>query len=78
MLLALVMHVLKRLEKARWLLWLLVVCFPLPLIAINMGWVAAEVGRQPWIVQGLLRTTRRRLAGRLRAARSGPRSASSA
>jgi cytochrome d ubiquinol oxidase subunit I len=57
MLLALVMHFLKRLEKARWLLWLLVVCFPLPLIAINMGWAATEVGRQPWIVQGLLRTT---------------------
>ena len=57
MLLALVMHILKRLEKARWLLWLLVVCFPLPLIAINMGWAATEVGRQPWIVQGLLRTT---------------------
>ena len=57
MLLALVMHVLKRLENARWLLWLLVVCFPLPLIAINMGWAATEVGRQPWIVQGLLRTS---------------------
>jgi len=35
----------------------LVVCFPLPLIAINMGWAATEVGRQPWIVQGLLRTS---------------------
>ena len=57
MLLALIMHVLKRLENARWLLWLLVACFPLPLIAINMGWAATEVGRQPWIVQGLLRTT---------------------
>jgi cytochrome d ubiquinol oxidase subunit I len=57
MLLALIMHVLKRLEKARWLLWLLVVCFPLPLIAINLGWAATEVGRQPWIVQGLLRTS---------------------
>jgi cytochrome d ubiquinol oxidase subunit I len=55
--LALIMHVLKRLEKARWLRWLLVVCFPLPLIAINMGWAATEVGRQPWIVQGLLRTS---------------------
>ncbi len=57
MLLALIMHLLKRLEKARWLLWLLVVCFPLPIIAINMGWTATEVGRQPWIVQGLLRTS---------------------
>jgi len=57
MALALLMHVLKRLENARWLLWLLVLCFPLPLIAINMGWAATEVGRQPWVVQGLLRTS---------------------
>jgi cytochrome d ubiquinol oxidase subunit I len=39
------------------MLWILVVSFPLPLLAINMGWVAAEVGRQPWVVQGLLRTS---------------------
>jgi len=57
MLLALIMHFLKRLESSRWMLWLLVVCFPLPIIAMNMGWTATEVGRQPWIVQGLLRTT---------------------
>ena len=57
MLLALVLLLLKRLEKARWMLWILVVSFPLPLLAINMGWVAAEVGRQPWVVQGLLRTS---------------------
>jgi cytochrome bd ubiquinol oxidase subunit I len=57
LLLALVMHYLKRLENARWLLWILVACIPLALLAINMGWVSAEVGRQPWIVQGLMRTT---------------------
>jgi len=57
MLLALVMQLLGRLEKARWMLWILVFSFPLPLIAINMGWTATEVGRQPWIVQGLLRTS---------------------
>jgi cytochrome bd ubiquinol oxidase subunit I len=57
MALALLLLVLKRLEKARWMLWILVVSFPLPLIAINMGWTATEVGRQPWIVQGLLRTS---------------------
>jgi cytochrome d ubiquinol oxidase subunit I len=34
------------------LLWSL----PLPLVACQLGWVAAEVGRQPWIVYGLLRT----------------------
>jgi len=56
MLVALVMQLLKRLENARWMLWILVVSFPLPLLAINMGWMATEVGRQPWIVQGLLRT----------------------
>jgi cytochrome d ubiquinol oxidase subunit I len=57
MLLALVLHVLKRLESSRWMLWLLVVCFPLPILAMNMGWTATEVGRQPWVVQGLLRTS---------------------
>jgi cytochrome bd ubiquinol oxidase subunit I len=57
LLLALVMHYLKRLENARWLLWLLVACIPLALLAINLGWMSAEVGRQPWIVQGLMRTT---------------------
>jgi cytochrome d ubiquinol oxidase subunit I len=57
MLIAVVMLALKRIEKARWVLWLLVICSPLPIVAIFLGWVAAEVGRQPWIVQGLLRTT---------------------
>jgi cytochrome d ubiquinol oxidase subunit I len=55
--LTLLMHVLKRLEKARWLLWLLIICVPLPIIATNLGWMAAEVGRQPWIVQGVMRTS---------------------
>jgi cytochrome d ubiquinol oxidase subunit I len=57
MALTLLLHVLRRLERARWLLWLLVVCVPLPIIASNLGWMAAEVGRQPWVVQGLLRTS---------------------
>ena len=57
MLVALALQLMKRLENARWMLWLLVVSFPLPLLAINMGWMATEVGRQPWIVQGLLRTS---------------------
>jgi cytochrome d ubiquinol oxidase subunit I len=52
----LIMHWRGRLERARWLLWVLMACIPLAILAINMGWTAAEVGRQPWIVQGLLRT----------------------
>ncbi|MBV9479758.1 MAG: cytochrome ubiquinol oxidase subunit I [Acidobacteria bacterium] len=40
----------------RWALWLLLLCVPLPYIANTAGWVSAEVGRQPWLVYGLLRT----------------------
>ncbi|MGC8737616.1 MAG: cytochrome ubiquinol oxidase subunit I [Candidatus Hydrogenedens sp.] len=40
----------------RWLLWIFVFSLPLPYIANMAGWIAAEVGRQPWIVQDLLRT----------------------
>lgn len=32
-------------------------CLPLPYIAIELGWVLAEVGRQPWIVYGMMRTS---------------------
>ena len=40
----------------RWLLWAFVLAIPLPYVANQVGWVTAEVGRQPWIVYGLLRT----------------------
>lgn len=43
--------------ESRWLLWLLVLSVLGPQIANQAGWFAAEVGRQPWIVQGLLRTS---------------------
>jgi cytochrome d ubiquinol oxidase subunit I len=43
--------------EKRWLLWLLVLSVLGPQIANQAGWFAAEVGRQPWIVQGLLRTS---------------------
>ncbi len=41
----------------KWFLTLLVISIPLPLAANQFGWVAAEVGRQPWIVYKLLRTS---------------------
>jgi cytochrome d ubiquinol oxidase subunit I len=41
----------------RWLLWLLALSVLGPQIANQTGWFAAEVGRQPWIVNGLLRTS---------------------
>jgi cytochrome d ubiquinol oxidase subunit I len=46
----------KRLVENRWYLMIMVAAIPLPYIAIEAGWVLAEVGRQPWIVYGLLRT----------------------
>lgn len=47
-----------RLEKDRWLLRTLVGIAPLGFIAIQAGWVVTEVGRQPWIIQGLMRTSK--------------------
>ena len=44
------------LERRRWFLWILVVSVVLPEMANQFGWAVAEVGRQPWIVYGLMRT----------------------
>jgi cytochrome d ubiquinol oxidase subunit I len=46
----------QRLERSRWFLWAAVATIPLPFLASIAGWVLTELGRQPWIVQGLLRT----------------------
>jgi cytochrome d ubiquinol oxidase subunit I len=45
-----------RLYQARWMLWILLLMFPFPYIANTAGWMTAELGRQPWLVHGLLRT----------------------
>ena len=45
-----------RLFNTTWALWPLMLSFPLPYIANIAGWVTAEIGRQPWLVYGLLRT----------------------
>ncbi|HLZ36017.1 MAG TPA: cytochrome ubiquinol oxidase subunit I [Nitrospira sp.] len=45
-----------RLFTANWLLWLLLLSAPFPYIATTAGWMTAELGRQPWLVYGLLRT----------------------
>jgi cytochrome d ubiquinol oxidase subunit I len=47
----------KKLFEKRWLLKLYIWSIPLPLAACQLGWITAEVGRQPWIVYGLLRTS---------------------
>ena len=38
------------------MLWILLFAFPAPYIANTMGWMSAELGRQPWLVYGVLRT----------------------
>ena len=45
-----------RLFRTQWLLWLLMLTAPFPYIATTAGWMTAELGRQPWLVYGLLRT----------------------
>lgn len=46
----------KKLFNQRWILWIYAIGVVLPVIANQLGWVSAERGRQPWIVQDLLRT----------------------
>ncbi len=45
-----------KLHTTNWLLWIVMVCFPFPFIANTVGWMTAELGRQPWLVYGLMRT----------------------
>ena len=45
-----------RLEETRWYLWCAFLAFPAGFVAVLTGWITAEVGRQPWVVWGLLRT----------------------
>ncbi len=46
-----------KLFETRWALWPLLLSFPLPYIANTAGWMTAEIGRQPWLVYGLIRTS---------------------
>src|SRR5262249_47572648 len=48
----------QKLERARWFLWTAIVAMALPYIAATAGWILTEMGRQPWIVQGLLLTSK--------------------
>ncbi len=46
-----------RLHTSRPLLWALLLALPFPYIATTAGWMTAELGRQPWLVYGLFRTS---------------------
>jgi cytochrome d ubiquinol oxidase subunit I len=46
-----------RLARTRVVLWALLLSFPLPYVANTAGWMTAELGRQPWLIYGLMRTS---------------------
>ena len=56
MLLAALMLWRGKLYASRVMLWTLMICVPLPYIANTAGWMTAELGRQPWLIYGLIRT----------------------
>jgi len=45
-----------KLFDSRWMLWILLLSLPFPYIANIAGWITAELGRQPWLVYGLMLT----------------------
>ena len=47
----------KRLFRTKWILWTVMFMLPFPYIANTSGWYTAELGRQPWLVYDLLRTS---------------------
>ena len=57
MLLATVQLFRRKLYKTKWILWALLFMLPFPYIANTTGWYTAELGRQPWLVYNLLRTS---------------------
>ena len=47
----------KKLAKTKFILWVILFAIPFPYIATTAGWYTAELGRQPWLVYGLLKTS---------------------
>ena len=46
----------RSMARSRAWLWAAVIAVPAPFLAVQLGWATAEIGRQPWIVYGLMRT----------------------
>jgi cytochrome d ubiquinol oxidase subunit I len=47
----------RRLPESRWFYWALTLAGPLSVVALIAGWVTTEVGRQPWVVYGVMLTS---------------------
>lgn len=54
--LAVILLVRDRLYETKPMLWVLMLLLPFPYIANTAGWITAELGRQPWLIYGLMRT----------------------
>jgi cytochrome d ubiquinol oxidase subunit I len=46
----------RTLDRHRWFLWAALLSLPLPWLAAELGWIVAEYGRQPWVIEGVLPT----------------------
>ena len=46
----------RQLDRYSGFLWLALLSLPLPWVAAELGWIVAEVGRQPWVIEGVLPT----------------------
>ncbi|MFD0988481.1 cytochrome ubiquinol oxidase subunit I [Mariniflexile jejuense] len=57
MLLAVIQLFRKKLYETKWILWSIMFMLPFPYIANTTGWYTAELGRQPWLVYNLLKTS---------------------
>ncbi|MCS7299085.1 MAG: cytochrome ubiquinol oxidase subunit I [Spirochaetia bacterium] len=51
-----ILYYTKILPNVKWFLYLLIAMIPLPIIANWAGWIVTEVGRQPWVIYGILKT----------------------
>lgn len=47
----------KPFENYQWFLWLCILCIPLAYMVSQSGWLVAEMGRQPWVIQDLMPTS---------------------
>ena len=47
----------KPFENYKWFLWLCILCIPLAYMVSQSGWLVAEMGRQPWVIQDLMPTS---------------------
>lgn len=46
----------EKLQKLKWVLWIAVLTIPLGYVCLESGWIVAEMGRQPWVIQDIMPT----------------------